>query len=90
MHGLLNRSIQSFVVDTYGRSAWVDATLLADTGFEDFEALLPYDDDLTSRLLEAIAARLEKPIETVLEDLGTYLVSYPRLEPLRRLLRFGG
>jgi hypothetical protein len=26
----------------------------------------------------------------VLEDLGTYLVSHPHLEALRRLLRFGG
>lgn len=90
MHGLINRSIQSFVVDTYGRAPWVDATLLADIGFEDFEALLPYDDDLTLRLLDAIAARLDKPVEAVLEDLGTYLVSHPNVEPLRRLLRFGG
>ena len=90
MHGLLNRSIQSFVIDTYGRAAWVEATLLADNGFEDFEALLPYDDDLTIRMLDAVSARLTKPVETILEDLGTYLVSFPRLEPLRRLLRFGG
>ena len=90
MHGLINRSIQSFVVDNYGRTAWVDAALLADIGFEDFEALLPYDDDLTLRLLDAIAARLDKPLEDVLEDLGTYLVSHPNLESLRRLLRFGG
>ncbi len=90
MHGLINRSIQSFVVDTYGRAPWVDAILLADIGFENFEALLPYDDALTLRLLDAIGARLEKPVEVVLEDLGTYLVSHPNLERLRRLLRFGG
>lgn len=90
MHGLINRSIQSFVVDTYGRAPWVDATLLADIGFEEFEALLPYDDQLTLRLLEALAARMEKPAEAIMEDLGTYLVSHENLEPLRRLLRFGG
>jgi len=33
---------------------------------------------------------LGRPRETVLEDLGTYLVSHPNVEPLRRLLRFGG
>ena len=90
MHGLINRSIESFVTDTYGQSVWNDATLLANIGFDSFEALLPYDDKLTLHLLDAIAARLERPVETVLEDLGTYLVSHPSLERLRRLLRFGG
>lgn len=90
MHGLINRSIQVFVTDTYGRPPWVDATMLADIGFENFEALLPYDDALTVRLLDAIGVTLDKPVEAVLEDLGTFLVSNPLLEPLRRLLRFGG
>lgn len=90
MHGLINRSIQVFVTDTYGRPPWVDATMLADVGFENFEALLPYDDALTLRLLDAIGVTLDKPVEAVLDDLGTFLVSNPLLEPLRRLLRFGG
>jgi len=90
MHGLINRSIQAFVTDTYGRPPWIDATMLADVGFENFEALLPYDDALTLRLLDAIGVTLDKPTEAVLEDLGTFLVSHPHLEPLRRLLRFGG
>jgi len=90
MHGLINRSIQTFVTDTYGRPPWLDATMLADVGFENFEALLSYDDDLTLRLLDAIGAILDKPVDAVLEDLGTFLVSHPHLEPLRRLLRFGG
>ena len=90
MHGLINRSIQSSVNDTYGHAQWVDATMLGNIGFENFEALLPYDDALTIRLLDAISITLDKPVEVVLEDLGTYLVSHPHLEPLRRLLRFGG
>ena len=90
MHGLINRSIQHFVIDTYGLGAWEDATMMADLGFDNFEALLPYDDALTLRLLESITAVLNKPREILLEDLGTYLVSHPHLEPLRRLLRFGG
>ena len=87
MHGLINRSIESFVTDTYGQSVWNDATLLANIGFDSFEALLPYDDKLTLHLLDAIAARLERPVESVLEDLGTYLVSHPNLERLRRETR---
>ena len=34
--------------------------------------------------------QLHKPVETFLEDLGTYLVSHPNVEAIRRLLRFGG
>ncbi len=90
MHGLINRSIQYFVSDTYGRAAWEDATMMAEIGFDNFEALLPYDDALTMRLLDTISETLDKSRETVLEDLGTYLVSHPHLEALRRLLRFGG
>jgi hypothetical protein len=33
---------------------------------------------------------LDKHPNTLLEDIGTYLVTDPALEPLRRLLRFGG
>jgi len=52
---------------------------------EDLAALMP----LYLRL-DAIGVTLDKPVEAVLEDLGTFLVSNPHLEPLRRLLRFGG
>jgi hypothetical protein len=52
--------------------------------------MLAYDDALTDAVLNAAARALDRPREALLEDLGTYLVSHPNLEPLRRLLRFGG
>jgi hypothetical protein len=36
------------------------------------------------------AMQLSKPRDAILEDVGTYLVSHPNKESLRRLLRFGG
>ena len=39
---------------------------------------------------QGVARALDRPKEAVLEDLGTYLVSHPNVEALRRLLRFGG
>ena len=90
MHGLINRSIQSFVIDTYGAQSWRLATAKAEIGFENFEAMLVYDDDLSLRLLDENASTHGKNVETILEDLGTYLVSHKRFERLRRLLRFGG
>lgn len=90
MHGLINRSIQCFLRDTYGGASWSAIARAAGLGFDNFEPLLIYDMALTEAVIEAAARHLQRPRETVLEDLGTYLVSHPNLEALRRLLRFGG
>ncbi len=90
MHGLINRSLQCFVRDTYGQEAWLRVAARAGCGPEGFEALTIYEDALTDQVLSAASALLDKPREALLEDLGTYLVSHPGLERVRRLLRFGG
>lgn len=87
MHGLINRSIQSFLRDTYGAAAWAQIAEDAGLPAEGFEPMLQYDNAVTDDLLDAAARRLAKPRDALLEDLGIFLVS---LEPLRRLLRFGG
>jgi len=90
MHGLINRAIQSFVCATYGQSCWLRVTDAAELGFIEFEAMLVYENDVSSRVLNALSADLNRPTTEILEDVGTYLVSHPNMEGLRRLLRFGG
>jgi len=90
MHGLVNRAIQSFVTNTYGVACWHRVTEAAGLGEFEFEAMLVYDDAVTEALLTAFCAELGRSRGEVLEDLGTYLVSHPAVEALRRLLRFGG
>lgn len=90
MHGLINRSIQGFLRDTYGVAIWAEVAHQAPLGFDGFEPMLSYDPALTDAVLAAAAEVLQRPRETVLEDLGTYLVSHPNCEGVRRLLRFGG
>ncbi len=90
MHGLINRSIQSFLRDTYGEAVWSDVVLAADLPFSEFESMLSYDDALTGRVLQAASERLDRTTAVVLEDIGTYLVSHTANEGLRRLLRFAG
>ncbi|WP_298846555.1 heme NO-binding domain-containing protein [uncultured Ruegeria sp.] len=90
MHGLINRAIQSFVCATYGQSCWLRVTEAARLGFIEFEAMLVYDDDMTARVLDALSVDLDRSQAEILEDVGTYLVSHPNMEGLRRLLRFGG
>ncbi|MCV3271208.1 heme NO-binding domain-containing protein [Roseobacter sinensis] len=90
MHGLVNRAIQRFVVDSYGAPQWAAVARRADLGFVDFEAMWTYDDAVTPRVLTAVSDILDRPYDELMEDIGNYLVSHPNLEALRRLLRFGG
>ena len=90
MHGLVNRSIQCFLRDTYGAAAWAHVVREAGLGFDSFEAMLNYETAMTEAVLVAAARVLGRPRESVLEDLGTYLVSHENTQALRRLLRFGG
>lgn len=90
MHGLINRSIQFFIQSTYGDAVWSGVARRAGMDVAGFETMLPYDDALTDAVLDAAAGRLSKPRSVLMEDWGTFLVSDPQLEPLRRLLRFGG
>jgi hypothetical protein len=90
MHGLINRAIQCFVRDTYGNEIWLDVARRASLEEPTFEAMLVYEDQVTDRVISELALTLNKAHAEVLEDLGTYLVSHPNVEALRRLLRFGG
>lgn len=90
MHGLVNRAIQRFVTDSYGAAQWKAATDHAGLGFVEFEAMWIYDDALTPRILSAVCDVLDRGYDELMEDIGTYLVSHPNVQALRRLLRFGG
>jgi hypothetical protein len=90
MHGLTNRAIQCFVIDTYGSEGCAECARVADIGFSDFESMLIYDNDLTNQILDTASAALNRPRFELMEDLATYLVSHPNTESLLRLLRFSG
>jgi len=90
MHGLVNRALQGFLTDTYGKAIWNEVRSQAGLPFDGFESMLYYEDRLTGDTIDAAAAVLHRDNLSLLEDLGTYLVTHPNLEPLRRLLRFGG
>ncbi|PZX16336.1 heme-NO-binding protein [Palleronia aestuarii] len=90
MHGLMNRSLQSFVEDVYGSARWMRVAEVARLDFTSFEAMLDYDDSVTLTVIDAATRVLRKPRADLLEDLGIYLVSHPNMARIRRLLRFGG
>jgi len=90
MNGLINRAIECFVRDSYGDAPWEEAVTALGIDESAFEPLMPCDPEVTARLVAALAVRFSRVPDDLLEDLGTYLVSQPRTEAIRRLLRFGG
>jgi len=90
MHGMVNRALQGFVTSTYGAETWAEVCSHARLPVEGFEAMLHYEHRLTMDAFEAACHVLQKHPNGVLEDIGTWLVTDAQLEPLRRLLRFGG
>lgn len=90
MHGSINRAIEMFVRDSYGPQAWRDVTVRLGLDVPGFEAMLDYPDDVTRRLVSDLSETMGKSSSEVFEDIGTYLVSHPTAEPVRRLLRFSG
>lgn len=90
MLGLINRSFQFFLRDTYGVALWEAVALDMGIGLSGFESMLSYDDAVTDQVVNAASALLRRPRESLMEDLGTYLVSHDSLVTVRRLLRFSG
>lgn len=90
MHGLVNRAIERFVRDTYGRDVWIGTIRPLGLGYTAFEAMMTYEPEVTDRVLAAVQERLARGRDELLEDIGTYLISHPRVGALRRLLRFSG
>ena len=90
MHGLINRSIQCFVQDTYSVLLWDSVVRSAGLKINSFEAMLSYEDQLTDLVVDAASRVLSRTREHLFEDLGQYLVSHDSLTSVRRLLRFSG
>lgn len=90
MHGLINKSIESFVCSTYGLPIWHKIAAEADLDAPHFEAMLVYDSQLTPRIVDAAVRLLDADRADFLQNLGIFLISHPVGHGIRRLLRFGG
>jgi hypothetical protein len=90
MLGVINRSFQIFLLDTYGVSLWDAVARQAGVSPSGFESMLTYEDELTDHVINAASSLLRRPRDSLMEDMGTYLVSHEKLGTVRRLLRFSG
>lgn len=87
MHGLINRSIEAFLRDSYGENIWAEICHSAGIDVAGFLPTHVYPDSLSLGLIDAASERLGKTPADLLEDIGAWLALF---EPVRRLLRFSG
>lgn len=90
MHGLINRSIEIFLKERHGAALWQAVAQQAQVPDGSFEAMLPYEDAVTGRVIAAAAQALDRSEAELLEDLGIFLITSERTQVVRRLLRYGG
>ncbi|APE45316.1 heme NO-binding protein [Sulfitobacter alexandrii] len=90
MHGLINRSIQNYICANFGAHGWREVVRHARLEFDNFEAMLIYEDRLTHAVVDALILMARRSRDDLLEDFGTFLVADRSFEGVRRLLRFGG
>lgn len=90
MYGLLLRAFQSYVSTMFGADMWHAVGAGDTTRAKRFEPLVSNDSVRFLGVAQAISELLRRPVENVLEDLGTYIITNPAQPAPRRLLRFGG
>lgn len=90
MHGTINRGLQAYVCEIFGKETWEDTCGRAELTSFNFETMLTYDDAITDRVIDGLTKVLGRERSDILEDFGTFVVSESTLQSVRKLLRFGG
>ena len=90
MYGLLLRALQGYICATFGARRWVQVMEQHLHRAEGFEPLLHYDITLFREVLARSCNVLGRNAATLLEDMGTFVVTNPAMPAPRRLLRFAG
>ncbi|SPF75981.1 hypothetical protein ALP8811_00976 [Aliiroseovarius pelagivivens] len=90
MHGLILWIFESFVRLTYGEQVWEKVLADLDLHLQSVEPMFHYDDQICLSILRQLSIEQSRDRNSLLEDFGTFLVTDPRVERVRRLLRFGG
>ncbi len=90
MYGLVNRAIESLIVDEHGEETWHQVLMQAGLETAGFVGMDPYPDEVTYRLVFAAAEVLQAPAETLLEAFGEYWILYTAREGYGELLAASG
>lgn len=77
MYGLINQAIKDMVLTTPdGEQKWHEICQAVRVSEADFEALQPYQDSMTSALVQATAQKLNTSSEDILYKFGYHWISF--------------
>jgi hypothetical protein len=74
MYGLVNRSLQSFIVSDYGQASWDAIRAAASVEEDSFVSMEAYPDALTYQLVGAASEHLSVGAEEILHGFGRHWV----------------
>lgn len=90
MYGMIHRSAMDMVVEGYGQAAW--ASILESAGLDDAVLIgaQPYPDEITFRLISAVAAKAGLTVEEALRSFGQYWIRAADAGPYANVMNILG
>jgi hypothetical protein len=90
MYGLINQAIGNMLVANHGEELWTRVRLRAGVDLEPFEAMEPYPDGITQRLIAAASEELQQDPHALMRAFGEYWVTYTAAEGYGQLMELAG
>lgn len=76
MYGMVNRALQSLIVEHHGAELWERVRRRAGVSDEPFRSVQPYPDGITYGLVKAAVEELDIPADELLRRFGRHWVGY--------------
>ena len=90
MYGMVHSAARSMAIDTLGGDAWFKLLQDSNLSRDAFVSNQNYDDDVTFRIVTAIAERLRIGPSELLRQFGVYWIDYAAKSPYGAMFRVGG
>ncbi len=90
MYGIVNKAIESLVIESFGVEKWEKIKEASDVEVDFFISNEPYDDDITYSLAIAVAKEMNITVGDVLVAFGEYWVLKTGKEKYGNLMEAGG
>jgi hypothetical protein len=90
MHGIINQSIKSLIIENYGVQSWGEIIARTELKIDHFISDEAYDDEITFDLIANSSVILNLPTEDILELFGKHWVLNTGVERYGELMKSGG
>lgn len=90
MYGMINQAVRDLVCHQAGDDTWLDVCREAEIDPEGFEALTPYPDALTYKLVGIAARKLNMTPDVVLHNFGRHWVFFTAEQGYGEVMRMFG